>query len=102
MIDRPARRPECRADLGVLMAVAALVNGGHMIVPTFPTRNEADAMASTPPWSVSKPPSSMAPTGSAPTRRMWPASFANIEGYYVGVQDGKPRTKIIHGHYSRE
>src|SRR5277367_5597147 len=88
------------APIQALMAVAALVNGGHLMTPTFLTRNEADAMASSHRVVSEQTSESMryllrsnATHGSA--------SFANIEGYYVGGKTGTA-DKIIHGHYSQD
>jgi cell division protein FtsI (penicillin-binding protein 3) len=88
------------APIQALMAVAALVNGGHMITPTFLVRSEADAMASSHRVVSEQTSESMryllranATHGSA--------GFANVEGYYVGGKTGTA-DKIIHGHYSQD
>src|SRR6202167_2640163 len=88
------------APIQALMAVAALVNGGHMIVPTFLTRNAADAMASSHRVVSEQTSESMryllrsnATHGSA--------SFANIEGYYVGGKTGTAQ-KIVNRRYSND
>src|SRR5271170_1397791 len=88
------------APIQALMAVAALVNGGHMIVPTFLTRNEADAMASSH-RVVSEQTSESMRYLMRSNATHGSASFANIEGYYVGGKTGTA-DKIIHGHYSQD
>ncbi len=82
------------------MAVAALVNGGHMMTPTFLPRGEADAMAVSHRVVSAQTSESMrylmrsnATHGSA--------GFANIPGYYVGGKTGTA-DKIVHGHYSQD
>src|SRR5271170_2572164 len=88
------------APLQALMGVAALVNGGHLMKPTFLVRDEATAMANSEKVVSDQSSESMryllrsnATHGSA--------SFANIEGYYVGGKTGTA-DKIIHGHYSQD
>jgi cell division protein FtsI (penicillin-binding protein 3) len=88
------------APIQALMAVAALVNGGHMIVPTFLTRSEADAMASSH-RVVSEQTSESMRYLMRSNATHGSASFANIEGYYVGGKTGTA-DKIIHGHYSQD
>ena len=88
------------APIQALMAVAALVNGGHMIVPTFLTRNEAVAMASSH-RVVSEQTSESMRYLMRSNATHGSASFANIEGYYVGGKTGTA-DKIIHGHYSQD
>jgi cell division protein FtsI (penicillin-binding protein 3) len=88
------------APIQALMAVAALVNGGHMIVPTFLTRNETDAMASSH-RVVSEQTSESMRYLMRSNATHGSASFANIEGYYVGGKTGTA-DKIIHGHYSQD
>jgi cell division protein FtsI (penicillin-binding protein 3) len=88
------------APLQALMAVAALVNGGHMITPTFLIRSQADAMASSHRVVSEQTSESMryllrsnATHGSA--------SFANIDGYYVGGKTGTAQ-KIVNRRYSND
>jgi cell division protein FtsI (penicillin-binding protein 3) len=88
------------APIQALMAVAALVNGGHMIIPTFLTRNEAEAMASSH-RVVSEQTSESMRYLMRSNATHGSASFANIEGYYVGGKTGTA-DKIIHGHYSQD
>jgi cell division protein FtsI (penicillin-binding protein 3) len=88
------------APIQALMAVAALVNGGHMIVPTFLRRSEAEAMASSH-RVVSEQTSESMRYLMRSNATHGSASFANIEGYYVGGKTGTA-DKIIHGHYSQD
>jgi cell division protein FtsI (penicillin-binding protein 3) len=88
------------APLQAMMAVAALVNGGEMITPTFLPRSEADALAASRPVISPQTSESMrylmrsnATHGSA--------GFANIPGYYVGGKTGTA-DKIINGRYSQD
>jgi cell division protein FtsI (penicillin-binding protein 3) len=88
------------APLQALMAVAALVNGGHLMKPTFLVRDEATAMANSVKVVSDQTSESMrylmrsnATHGSA--------SFANIEGYYVGGKTGTAQ-KIVNRHYSND
>ena len=86
------------APLQAMMAVAALANGGHMMIPTFLPRDEDAAMAASHRVVSDQTSESMrylmrsnATHGSA--------SFANVDGYYVGGKTGTA-DKIFHGHYS--
>jgi cell division protein FtsI (penicillin-binding protein 3) len=88
------------APIQALMAVAALVNGGHMIVPTFLRRSEADAMASSH-RVVSEQTSESMRYLMRSNATHGSAAFANVEGYYVGGKTGTA-DKIIHGHYSQD
>ena len=88
------------APLQALMGVAALVNGGHMIKPTFLVRDEAAALATSTRVVTEQTSESMryllrsnATHGSA--------SFANIEGYYVGGKTGTAQ-KIVGHRYSND
>ena len=88
------------APLQALMAVSALVNGGHMMPPTFLPRSQEEAdkisrkvVSDQTSESMRYLMRSNATHGSA--------SFANIPGYYVGGKTGTA-DKIIHGHYSQD
>jgi cell division protein FtsI (penicillin-binding protein 3) len=88
------------APLQALMAVSALVNGGHIMPPTFLPRSQEDAdkvshrvVSEQTSESMRYLMRSNATHGSA--------SFANIPGYYVGGKTGTA-DKIIHGHYSQD
>jgi cell division protein FtsI (penicillin-binding protein 3) len=88
------------APLQALMAVSALVNGGHMMPPTFLPRTQEDAdkisrkvVSDQTSESMRYLMRSNATHGSA--------GFANIPGYYVGGKTGTA-DKIIHGHYSQD
>jgi cell division protein FtsI (penicillin-binding protein 3) len=87
------------APLQAVMGVAALLNGGKLIPPTFlkRTQTEADALAK----QVVKPETSMqmrylmrlnAEKGSA--------GKADVKGYYVGGKTGTAE-KVINGRYSK-
>ena len=88
------------APLQAMMAVAALVNGGMMIRPTFLKRSAEDAMKDA--TSVVKPETSEslrylmrlnAEVGSA--------KAVDIKGYFVGGKTGTA-DKIVHGHYAQD
>jgi cell division protein FtsI (penicillin-binding protein 3) len=88
------------APLQAMMAVAALVNGGKMMTPTFLPRSEADALA------VSHV--VISPQTSESMRYLMRANathgsagFANVPGYYVGGKTGTA-DKIVGGHYSQD
>jgi cell division protein FtsI (penicillin-binding protein 3) len=88
------------APLQALMGVAALVNGGHLMKPTFLMRDEATALANSEQVVSAQTSESMrylmrsnATHGSA--------GFANIEGYYVGGKTGTAQ-KIVGRHYSND
>ena len=89
------------APLQALMAVAALVNGGHMMTPTFLVRDEATAMAGEPSVVSEQTSESMrylmrsnATHGSA--------SFANVDGYYVGGKTGTARQDLPRPLFQRQ
>ena len=88
------------APLQALMAVGALVNGGHMITPTFLTRDEETAMAGSR-RVVSEQTSESMRYLMRSNATHGSASFANIDGYYVGGKTGTA-DKIFHGHYSND
>ncbi|HYA72692.1 MAG TPA: penicillin-binding protein 2 [Roseiarcus sp.] len=88
------------APIQALMAVAALVNGGNLMTPTFLPRSEAEAAALA--HRV------VSPQTSESMRYLMRANathgsagFANIPGYYVGGKTGTA-DKIVHGHYSQD
>jgi cell division protein FtsI (penicillin-binding protein 3) len=88
------------APLQAMMAVAALVNGGNIITPTFLPRSPAEALA------VGH--RVVSPQTSESMRYLMrsnathgSASLANIPGYYVGGKTGTA-DKIFHGHYSND
>ena len=88
------------APIQALMAVAALVNGGELIPPTFLVRSEAGAAA------VAH--RVVSPQTSESMRYLMRANathgsagFANVAGYYVGGKTGTA-DKIVHGHYSHD
>ena len=88
------------APLQALMGVAALVNGGHLMKPTFRLRDSATAMAGSEQVVSEQTSESMryllranATHGSA--------GFANIDGYYVGGKTGTAQ-KIIGHRYSND
>ena len=88
------------APLQALMAVGALVNGGHMITPTFLVRDEATAMAGSH-RVVSEQTSESMRYLMRSNATHGSAGFANIDGYYVGGKTGTA-DKIFHGHYSQD
>jgi cell division protein FtsI (penicillin-binding protein 3) len=86
------------APLQAMMAVAALANGGHLMAPTFLPRDEAAAMAASH-RVVSEQTSESMRYLMRSNATHGSASFANIDGYYVGGKTGTA-DKIFHGHYS--
>ncbi len=88
------------APLQALMAVSALVNGGHMMAPTFLPRSqeEADKVSHR---VVSEQTSESMRYLMRSNATHGSAGFANIPGYYVGGKTGTA-DKIIHGHYSQD
>ncbi len=87
------------APLQAAMGVAATVNGGLLIPPTFLKRSEAEAKAVA--KRVLKPQTSLdmryllrlnAEKGTG--------KFANVEGYYVGGKTGTAE-KVINGRYAK-
>jgi cell division protein FtsI (penicillin-binding protein 3) len=88
------------APIQALMAVAALVNGGNLMTPTFLKRTEAQAMAVSHRVVSAQTSESMRYLMRANATH-GSASFANIPGYYVGGKTGTA-DKIFHGHYSKD
>ncbi len=88
------------APIQALMAVAALVNGGNLMTPTFLKRNEAEALAASRRVVSAQTSESMRYLMRANATH-GSASFANIPGYYVGGKTGTA-DKIFHGHYSKD
>src|SRR5277367_3266270 len=87
------------APIQALMAVAALVNGGKMMTPTFLPRTEEEA-AKVSHRVISEQTSESMRYLMRSNATHGSASFANIPGYYVGGKTGTA-DKIIHGHYSQ-
>jgi len=87
------------APIQAVMAVCALVNGGHMMTPTFLPRTEEEA-AKVSRRVVSEQTSESMRYLMRSNATHGSASFANIPGYYVGGKTGTA-DKIIHGHYSQ-
>jgi cell division protein FtsI (penicillin-binding protein 3) len=87
------------APLQAMMAIAALVNGGLMIPPTFIRRTEQEAM------NIAT--RVISPLTSERMRYLMrlnaergTARHADVEGYYVGGKTGTAE-KVINGRYSR-
>ena len=88
------------APIQALMAVAALVNGGELITPTFLPRSEAEAAAGGH-RVVSEQTSESIRYLMRSNATHGSAGLANVPGYYVGGKTGTA-DKIIHGHYSQD
>ncbi len=88
------------APLQAVMAVAALVNGGKMMAPTFLPRTEAEA-AKVGRRVVSEQTSESLRYLLRSNATHGTAGLANVPGYYVGGKTGTA-DKIIHGHYSHD
>jgi cell division protein FtsI (penicillin-binding protein 3) len=87
------------APLQAAMGVAATVNGGLLITPTFLKRSPAQAMA------IAK--RVLKPSTSRDVRyllrlnaEIGTGTFANIEGYYVGGKTGTAE-KVVNGRYAK-
>jgi len=87
------------APLQAMMGVAATVNGGLLIPPTFLKRSEAEA------GQIAK--RVLRPETSRDMRYLLrlnaekgTATLANVEGYYIGGKTGTAE-KVINGHYSK-
>jgi cell division protein FtsI (penicillin-binding protein 3) len=88
------------APIQALMAVAALVNGGNLITPTFLPRDAQQALASSHRVVSEQTSESMRYLMRANATH-GSADKANIPGYYVGGKTGTA-DKIVHGHYSSD
>jgi cell division protein FtsI (penicillin-binding protein 3) len=88
------------APIQALMAVAALVNGGNLMTPTFLTRTEAEARAVSHRVVSAQTSESMRYLMRANATH-GSAGKADIPGYYVGGKTGTA-DKIVHGHYSQD
>ncbi len=88
------------APIQALMAVAALVNGGNLMTPTFLLRSEAEAAAVAHRVVSAQTSESMRYLMRANATH-GSAGLANIPGYYVGGKTGTA-DKIVHGHYSQD
>jgi cell division protein FtsI (penicillin-binding protein 3) len=87
------------APLQAMMAVAALMNGGYLITPTFVKRSEEDAKKDAP--VVIKPETSEAMRYLMRLNaEKGTAKKVDIAGYFVGGKTGTAE-KVIHGHYSK-
>ena len=88
------------APLQAVAAIGALMNGGHLIPPTFLKRSEKDAMALS--TQVVKPETSdkmrylMRLNAEKGTARQ-----ADVPGYYVGGKTGTSE-KVVGGRYSKD
>jgi cell division protein FtsI (penicillin-binding protein 3) len=88
------------APLQAVMGIDALVNGGHLIPPTFLKRSEQDAMALA--KQVIKPETSekmrflMRLNAEVGTARK-----ADVKGYYIGGKTGTAE-KVINGRYAKK
>jgi cell division protein FtsI (penicillin-binding protein 3) len=87
------------APLQAVMGVAALMNGGILIPPTFLKRSEAEAQALG--TRVIKPETSMMMRYLMRLNvEKGTASKADVPGYYIGGKTGTA-DKVIFGHYSK-
>ncbi len=87
------------APLQAMMAVAALMNGGYLITPTFVKRSEEEARKDAP--IVIKPETSEAMRYLMRLNaEKGTAKKVDIAGYFVGGKTGTAE-KVIHGHYSK-
>jgi cell division protein FtsI (penicillin-binding protein 3) len=87
------------APLQAVMAIGAMVNGGHLIPPTFLKRSQEEAMK------LAK--QVIKPETSAKMRYLMrlnaekgTASKANVAGYYVGGKTGTSE-KVVNGRYAK-
>ncbi|THD44945.1 MAG: penicillin-binding protein 2 [Bradyrhizobium sp.] len=88
------------APLQAMMAVAALVNGGNLITPTFLPR-DAQAASALGQKVISAQTSESLRYLMRSNATHGSAGFANIPGYYVGGKTGTA-DKIVHGHYDHD
>jgi cell division protein FtsI (penicillin-binding protein 3) len=88
------------APLQAMMAVAALVNGGNLMIPTFLPR-DAQAAAAVSQQVISAQTSESLRYLMRSNATHGSAGFANIPGYYVGGKTGTA-DKIVHGHYDHD
>jgi cell division protein FtsI (penicillin-binding protein 3) len=88
------------APLQALMGVAALLNGGHLVKPTFLVRDEAAAMANSQ-QVISEQTSESMRYLLRSNATHGTAAKANIEGYYVGGKTGTAQ-KIVNHRYSND
>jgi cell division protein FtsI (penicillin-binding protein 3) len=87
------------APMQAMMAVAALMNGGYLITPTFLKRSEEQARKDAP--VVVKPETSEAMRYLMRLNaEKGTAKKVDIAGYFVGGKTGTAE-KVIHGHYVR-
>jgi len=87
------------APLQAMMAVAALMNGGYLITPTFVKRSEEEARKDAP--QVIKPETSEAMRYLMRLNaEIGTAKKADVPGYFVGGKTGTA-DKVIGGHYSK-
>lgn len=87
------------APLQAMMAVGALMNGGHLVTPTFIKRSEEEAKNGA--ERVVKPETSEAMRYLMRLNaEIGTARRVNIAGYYVGGKTGTAE-KVIGGHYSK-
>jgi len=81
-----------------MMAVAALMNGGYLITPTFVKRSEEEARKDAP--IVIKPETSEAMRYLMRLTPRRARQESRYRGYFVGGKTGTAE-KVIHGHYSK-
>ncbi len=87
------------APLQAVMGIAATLNGGRLIPPTFLKRNEAQAQALA--KQVLKPETSRAIRYLMRLNaEKGTATKANVNGYYIGGKTGTAE-KVVGGHYSK-
>lgn len=87
------------APLQAVMAVSALVNGGHLIAPTFLKRSEAEAMAGAK-QVISARTSAQMRYLMRLNAEKGTATNANVAGYYVGGKTGTSE-KVVNGQYAK-
>src|SRR4029079_9940561 len=87
------------APLQAVMGISALVNGGHLIPPTFLKRTEGDAMKLAK-RVVKAETSEQIRYLMALNVEKGTASKANVRGYYIGGKTGTAE-KVVGGRYSK-